>query len=142
MHGDVVYKNDKNELFTIGNAYTTCNLAHPHFRIISHKAKAIPNDKIVTGPFYMELNDVPLPLGFAFGMFPSPRKSASGILVPSYGEEARRGFFLRNGGYYFDINDYIKLALTGDLYSKGSSAFYINSSYRKRYAYTGSVNFS
>ncbi|HEY5690765.1 MAG TPA: putative LPS assembly protein LptD [Cyclobacteriaceae bacterium] len=142
IHGDVVYKNDKNELFTIGNAYTTCNLSHPHFRIISHKAKAIPNDKVVTGPFYMELNDVPLPLGFAFGMFPSPRKSASGILVPSYGEEARRGFFLRNGGYYFDINDYIKLALTGDLYSKGSSAFYINSSYRKRYAYTGSLNFS
>lgn len=142
MHGDVVYKNDKNELFTIGNAYTTCNLAHPHFRIISHKAKAIPNDKIVTGPFYMELNDVPMPLGFAFGMFPSPRKSASGILVPSYGEEARRGFFLRNGGYYFDFNDYIKLALTGDLYSKGSSAFYVNSSYRKRYAYTGNINFS
>ncbi len=142
MHGEVVYKNDKNELFTIGNAYTTCNLAHPHFRIISHKAKAIPNDKIVTGPFYMELNDVPLPLGFAFGMFPSPRKSASGILVPSYGEEARRGFFLRNGGYYFDINDYIKLALTGDLYSKGSSAIYVNSTYRKRYAYTGSFNFS
>lgn len=142
VHGDVVYKNDKNELFTIGNAYTTCNLAHPHFRIISHKAKAIPNDKIVTGPFYMELLDVPLPLGFAFGMFPAQRQSASGIIVPSYGEEVRRGFFLKHGGYYFDISDYIKVALTGDLYSKGSSAMYINSIYRKRYAYNGSLNFS
>lgn len=142
VHGDVVFKNDKNELFTIGNAYTTCNLAHPHFRIVSHKAKAIPNDKIVTGPFYMELNDVPLPLGFAFGMFPAQKKSASGIMVPSYGEEARRGFFLKNGGYYFDISDYVKLAVTGDLYSKGSSALYINSMYRKRYAHNGSLNFS
>lgn len=142
VHGEVVYKNDKNELFTIGNAYTTCNLAHPHFRIVSHKAKAIPNDKIVTGPFYMELNDVPLPLGFAFGMFPAQKKSASGIMVPSYGEEARRGFFLKNGGYYFDISDYVKLAVTGDLYTKGSSALYINSMYRKRYAHNGSINFS
>ncbi|MGE0589338.1 MAG: putative LPS assembly protein LptD [Cyclobacteriaceae bacterium] len=142
MHGDVVYKNDKNELFTIGNAYTTCDLAHPHFRIISHKAKAIPNDKIVTGPFYMELNDVPTPFGFAFGMFPSQRKSASGIIVPSYGEEGRRGFFLRGGGYFFDINDYIKLGITGDLYSKGSSAVYINSTYNKRYAYNGNFNIS
>ncbi len=142
MHGEVVFKNDKNELFTIGNAYTTCNLAHPHFRIISGKAKAIPGDKIVTGPFYMELNDVPTPFGFAFGMFPSQKKSASGIIVPSYGEERRRGFFIRNGGYYFDLNDYIKMELTGDLYSKGSSAVYLNSIYRKRYAYDGNFNLS
>ncbi|HCM76751.1 MAG TPA: hypothetical protein DIS90_10240, partial [Cytophagales bacterium] len=97
LHGDVVYKNEKNELFTIGNAYTTCDLAHPHFRIISKKVKAIPGDKMVSGPFYMEFNDVPTPLGFAFGIFPAPRKSASGILIPSYGEERRRGFFLRQG---------------------------------------------
>ncbi len=142
MHGEVVFKNDKNELFTVGNAYTTCNLAHPHFRIISQKAKAIPNDKIVTGPFYMELSDVPLPLGFAFGMFPAQKKSASGILVPSYGEERRRGFFLRNGGYYLDLSEYMKISLTGDLYSRGSSAFYVNSIYRKRYAYDGNFNFS
>lgn len=142
MHGEVVFKNDKNELFTLGNAYTTCNLAHPHFRIISRKAKAIPGDKIVTGPFYMEFNDVPTPLGFAFGIFPSQRQSASGILVPSYGEERRRGFFLKNGGYYFDISDYVKVALTADIFSKGASALYLNSNYRKRYAYNGTFNFS
>lgn len=142
MHGGVVYKNEKNELFTINNAYTTCNLTHPHFQIISRRAKAIPGDKIVSGPFYMEFNDVPTPLGFAFGIFPSPKKSASGILVPSYGEERLRGFFLKNGGYYFDINEYIKLGVTGDLYSSGSSALYVNSNYSKRYHYGGAFNFT
>lgn len=142
IHGDKVYKNDKNELFSINNAYTTCNLAHPHFRIISKKSKAIPGDKIISGPFYMEFNDVPTPLGFAFGMFPQPRKSASGIIFPTYGEEKVRGFFLRGGGYFFDISEYVKLGITTDLYSKGSNGMQVNSSYRKRYRYTGNVSFS
>jgi hypothetical protein len=142
IHGDKVYKNNRNELFSINNAYTTCDLAHPHFRIISKKSKAIPGDKIVSGPFYMEFMDVPTPLGFAFGIFPQQRKSQSGILVPTYGEEKRRGFYLRNGGYYFDINDYVKMGITGDLYSKGSSALALNSIYRKRYAYSGSFAFN
>jgi hypothetical protein len=142
IHGEQVYKNAKNELFTIGNAYTTCDLADPHFRIISRKAKAIPGDKIVSGPFYMEFNHVPTPLGFAFGIFPSQRKSASGIIVPSYGEEQIRGFFLRRAGYYFDINDYVKLSLTADLYSKGSTGLYLTSTYISRYKYSGNVAFS
>lgn len=142
MHGGVVYKNEQNELFTINNAYTTCNLPEPHFQIISKRAKAIPGDKIVTGPFYMEFNGVPTPFGFAFGLFPSPKKSASGILVPSYGEEGRRGFFLKKGGYYFDINDYVKLSLTADIFSKGASALYLNTIYRKRYHYSGNFNFT
>ena len=142
LHGKAVFKNEKNELLSLRNAYTTCNLAHPHYQIIASKAKAIPGDKMVVGPFHMEVNDVPLPLGFAFGIFPSPRKSASGIIVPIYGEEKNRGFFMRNGGYFFDINDYFKLQLTGDLYSKGSSAIYVNSNYRKRYRHSGSFNFS
>ncbi len=142
MAGSKVYKNDKNELFTINNTYTTCDLKDPHFRIISKKAKAIPGDKIVTGPFYMEFNHVPTPLGFAFGMFPSQRQSASGIIVPEYGEEQRRGFFLRNAGYFFDISDYIKLTLTADVYSKGSTAVKINTVYNNRYKYTGAFNFA
>ncbi len=142
LHGEAVFKNEKNELFSIGNAYTTCDLAHPHFRVIAKRTKAIPGDKLVTGPVYMEFNDVPTPLGFLFGIFPNQRKSASGIIVPVYGEERRRGFFLRRGGYFFDINDYMKLTLTGDIYSKGSSAINITSNYNKKYAYTGSFNFS
>lgn len=142
LHGQAVMKTNKDELLSVRNAYTTCNLAHPHYQIIATKAKAIPGDKMVVGPFYMAMNDVPIPLGFPFGIFPSPRSSASGIIVPSYGEEKNRGFFLRNGGYFFDISDYIKVTLTGDIYSKGSSALYLNSNYNKRYKYTGNFNFS
>lgn len=142
LHGNAVFKNDKNELLSIRNAYTTCNLAHPHYQIMASRAKAIPGDKMVVGPFHMEFNDVPLPLGFAFGIFPSPRSSASGIIVPSYGEENNRGFFLRRGGYFFDINDYFKLNLTGDIYSKGSWAVFTDINYRKRYRYSGAFNFS
>ncbi|MBK5278643.1 MAG: LPS-assembly protein LptD [Bacteroidia bacterium] len=142
LYGDVVYKNEKNEILSKRNAYTTCNLEDPHYKIISQKSKAIPGDKVITGPFYMEFNGVPTPLGFGFGMFPSPRKSASGIIMPKYGEERNRGFFLRNGGYFFDINEYIKLAVTGDVYAKGSAALYVNSSYSKRYHRSGNFNFS
>ena len=142
LHGDIVFKNDKGELLSLGNSYTTCNLEHPHFLIRATKTKAIPKDKIVAGPFYLVFNDIPLPIGFLFGMFPSPQRSASGIIVPSYGEERRRGFNLRGGGYFFDISEYMKLALTGDIYSKGGHALYANSSYMKRYKYTGTVNFA
>ncbi len=142
LHGNLVYKNEKGELLSLHNSYTTCNLEHPHFRIVATKTKAIPDDKIVAGPFYMEFNDIPLPAGFLFGMFPAPKRSASGIIVPSYGEEKRRGFNLRGGGYFFDINEYMKLALTGDIYSKGGHAVYVNSNYVKRYKYNGTVNFA
>lgn len=142
LHSDAAFKNEKNEILSIRNSYTTCNLEHPHFRIRATKTKAIPDDKIVAGPFYLEFNDIPLPAGFLFGMFPAQRESKSGIIFPSYGEERRRGFNLRQGGYFFDISDYIKLSLTGDLYSKGGHAVYVNSNYMKRYAYNGAFNFS
>ncbi|MBT1705543.1 putative LPS assembly protein LptD [Chryseosolibacter indicus] len=142
LHSGTAFKNEKNEIFSINNSYTTCNLEHPHFRIRATKTKAIPDDKIVAGPFYLEFNDIPLPAGFLFGMFPAQRESKSGIIFPSYGEERRRGFNFRNGGYFFDISEYIKLAVTGDIYSKGSHALYVNSNYMKRYAYNGSFNFS
>jgi hypothetical protein len=142
LHGETVFKNEKNELLSLKNSYTTCSLEHPHFRIRSTKTKAIPDDKIVSGPFYMEFNDIPLPIGFLFGMFPAQRESKSGIIMPSYGEDKTRGFSLRRGGYYFDISEYFKLALTADLYSKGGYAVYVQSPYLKRYKYNGNLNFS
>jgi hypothetical protein len=138
--GAAAFKNEKNELLSLNNSYTTCNLEHPHFVIRATKTKAIPNDKIVSGPFYIEFNDIPLPIGFLFGMFPAQRESASGLLFPAYGEERRRGFNLRNGGYFFDISDYMKLSLTGDIYSKGGHAIYAVSNYIKRYKYNGNFN--
>ncbi len=142
LQSTAAFKNEKNEILSVNNSYTTCNLEHPHFRIIATKTKAIPDDKIVAGPFYVEFNGIPLPAGFLFGMFPAQRESKSGIIFPSYGEERRRGFNLRNGGYFFDISDYVKLAITGDIYSKGALALNANSSYVKRYKYNGSLRFS
>lgn len=142
LHGETVLKNDQDEILSLHNSYTTCNLTHPHFRIRSTKTKAIPNDKIVSGPFHLEILDVPTPLGFAFGMFPAPKKSSSGIIMPTYGEEARRGFYLRDGGYFFDISEYLKIRVTGDIYSKGSYGLNVSNSYSKRYHYNGSFNLS
>lgn len=143
LHGDVVFKNEKNELLSKRNSYTTCNLEHPHFEILSTKTKAIPNDKIVSGPFYFQFNNIPLyPLGFLFGMFPAQRESKSGIIFPSYGEERLRGFSLRGLGYFFDISDFVKLSVRGDIYSKGGYTFNIDAPYNKRYHYSGGLNFS
>lgn len=142
LASEAAFKNENNEILSIRNSYTTCNLEHPHFRIRATKTKAIPDDKIVAGPFYLEFNDIPLPAGFLFGMFPAKRSSSSGIIFPSYGEQKRRGFNLSGGGYFFDINEYVKLTVTGDIYSKGGHALQIMSPYIKKYAYSGSVNFA
>ncbi len=142
LHANAAFKNEKNEILSINNSYTTCNLEHPHFRIKSTKTKAIPDDKIVSGPFYLEFNDIPLPAAFLFGMFPAKQEATSGIIFPSFGEEKRRGFNLRGGGYFFDISEYVKLTVTGDIYSRGGHALNASSNYMKRYAYNGAVNFS
>lgn len=142
MHGEDVKKNEEDELFIKGGKYSTCNLADPHFFIESDKIKVIPGNKIVTGPFNLKFREIPTPLWGPFGMFPQPKHQASGIIFPSYGEEQRRGFFLRDAGYYFAFNDYIDLRLTGDLYSKGGHAVSANSNYRKRYKFSGSFNFA
>ncbi len=142
LTSEAAFKNEKDEVLSIRNSYTTCNLEHPHFRIRATRTKAIPDDKIVAGPFYMEFNDIPIPAGFLFGMFPAKRSSSSGIIFPSYGEERRRGFNLRQGGYFFDINEYVKLTVTGDIYSKGGHALQVISPYVKKYHYSGSVNFA
>jgi len=140
MHGTKVYKNQFDELFISKARYTTCNLAEPHFYIESKKLKVIPDEKVISGPFYIRIMDIPTPLGFLFGMFPVPRKKSSGIIVPSYGEEKRRGFFLKNGGYYFAISDYMDLQLMGEIYSKGSWGLNMATSYTKRYKYGGRLN--
>ena len=142
MHGEDVKKNEFDELFITGGKYSTCNLADPHFFIESDKIKVIPGNKIVTGPFNLKFREIPTPLWGPFGMFPQPKRKASGIIFPSYGEEQRRGFFLRDAGYYFAFNDYVDLRLTGDIYSKGATGLNATSNYRKRYKFSGGLNFS
>ena len=128
----------------INGRYTTCDEHdHPHFYIKMTKAKVRPGKDIVTGPAYLVIEDVPLfPIGLPFGFFPFSSTYSSGIIMPTYGDEMARGFNLRNGGYYFAISDYVDLALTGEIYTKGSWGLAARSSYRKRYKYSGSVDAS
>tara|TARA_B100000686_G_scaffold196160_1_gene203040 strand:- start:6905 stop:9466 length:2562 start_codon:yes stop_codon:yes gene_type:complete len=142
MQGEDVKKNEQDELFIHEAKYTTCNLANPHFHISSKKIKVIPGKKVVSGPFHLKFGNVPTPLGFIFGMFPQPKKTVSGIIMPNYGEEKMRGFYLRDGGYYFALNDNLDLRLTGDIYSKGSYGLTLGTNYKKRYAYSGSLRFN
>ena len=144
VFGNTVKKNEKNEVFISKGWYTPCDCEPgetPDLYIKSSKLKVVPGELIVSGPFNLVITDIPTPLGLPFGIFPMPRRQNSGIVVPTYGEERRRGFFLKNGGYYFDINEYVNLTLLGEIYSKGSYGFSIISDYRKRYAYNGGLNF-
>ena len=123
--------------------YSTCdNHEHPHFYFKLTKGKARPGKNVVAGPSYLVLADVPMPIGLPFGFFPFNKSYSSGIIMPKYGEETQRGFYLREGGYYFAFNDYVDLAITGDWYSLGSWGVNARSSYRKRYRYNGNLNLS
>lgn len=122
--------------------YTTCNLVKPHYYIKASKVKFIQDKQVASGPFQVYFDDVPTPLGFFYGLFFIPRPKISGILPPKLGEDPRRGFFLKGGGYYFYFNDYIDLALRGTLYSKGSSSFSAQSNYKKRYGYAGELSYA
>ncbi|MFO8001247.1 MAG: putative LPS assembly protein LptD [Marinilabilia sp.] len=122
--------------------YTTCNNHdHPHFYLNMTKAKVIPGEKIITGPTYLVLEDVIMPVAIPFGFVPSTSTYSSGFIIPSYGEESNRGFFLREGGYYWAANDYFDFSLTGDIYTNGSWGTRVTSRYKKRYKYSGNFNF-
>lgn len=136
-------KLEDNTFLMKNGKYTTCdNHEHPHFYLNLTKAKVKPKDYIVAGPAYLVIEDVPLPLALPFGFFPFTEKYSSGILMPTFGEETSRGFYLKNGGYYLAINDYCDLALRGDIYTKGSWAISAVSQYRKRYKFSGHINLS
>lgn len=138
---DKAKKNADDTFFMCDGKYTTCdNHEHPHFYMMLTKAKVRPKKNVVTGPAYLVIEGLPLPLAIPFGFFPFSEKYSSGILMPSYGDDMDRGFNLRNGGYYFAINDNIDLAVTGEIYTKGSWGLAARSSYKKRYKYTGSFD--
>ncbi|MBD0255733.1 MAG: LPS-assembly protein LptD [Cytophagales bacterium] len=141
VHGTRVFKDEEDNLYIRNALYTTCNLEHPHFHIAANKIKVVKDKQIVTGPFNLVINDIPTPLGFAFGMFPYSQTRKSGIIVPTYGEEPReRGYFLRNGGYYWAVNDNISLSFLGEIYSRGGWGLNMRSQYVKKYAYNGNFD--
>jgi hypothetical protein len=122
--------------------YTTCDDPHPDFYIALSRAKVRPGRDVVFGPAYLVVADVPLPLAIPYGFFPFTKSYSSGFIMPTYGDENDRGFYLRDGGYYFAINDKIDLKLLGEIYTKGSWGISAASNYRKRYRYSGSFFFS
>ncbi len=142
LHGETTKRHENEHLHVRGGKYTSCDHEHPHFYIALTRAKVIPDDKVISGPAYLVIEDIPLPLAVPFGFFPNKPERKSGILFPTYGEEASRGFYLRGGGYYMHINDYIDLRLEGDIYSLGSWAANAASNYRVRYRYNGSFRFA
>ena len=138
LHGQKVKKLDDNSINVLHGQYTTCNNEeHPHFSFRFKKSKVIPDDKIITGPAYMEIEGMPTPLGLPFGYFPNKMGKKSGIIIPTYGESSNRGFYLENGGYYFGISDYVDLSITGDIYSRGSWGVSPKLRYSKRYKFSG-----
>jgi hypothetical protein len=143
VHSELTKKISKDEFILEKGKYTTCDADHPHFYLRMTRAKVISNKKIITGPAYMVLEDFPIyfPM-IPFGYFPNSTKYTSGILIPTYGEEQQRGFFLRDGGYYWAANEHFDLALRGDIYSKGSWAAKVHTTYKTRYRYNGSLDFS
>ena len=143
VHSELTKKIGKDEFILRRGIYTTCDAEHPHFYLRMTKAKVISNKKIITGPAYMVLEDFPIyfPL-IPFGYFPTTSTYSSGILIPTYGEEQTRGFFLRDGGYYWAANDNFDLALRSDIFSKGSWAVKVRSNYVVRYKYNGSFDFA
>ena len=127
-----------NEINVKGMTYSTCNLPHPHYGL--YITKGIVTDKqIITGPVYLKIEDIPLPLGLPFAFFPKPNEKNSGVIVPTVGDDYTRGFFLQNGGYYLNLNDYWDAKILGTFYTRGSYGASVTSSYKKRYKYTGNI---
>lgn len=140
LHGEKIKRMDDNSINIRSGGYTTCDLRdHPHYQFRFTKAKVIPDDKIVTGPIYMTISDIPLPLALPFAMIPNTKGKKSGIVIPTYGESANRGFYLENGGYYWAINDNYDLQVLGDIYTRGSWGIKPTFRYNKRYRFNGNI---
>ena len=136
--GEKVFKNEKDEFLVKNGRFTTCNIPdHPHFFIQASKIKVIPDDKIVTGPANLWIEDVPTPLAVPFGIFPNTTSRQSGVMFPTYGESPGRGFFLMDGGYYFGINEYFDASIRGDIFSRGGWGLKAGTSYNYKYHYNG-----
>lgn len=143
LTGGQTKKTEDDYYYVQNGRYTTCDDHEcPHFYFQLTKAKVKPKSNIVTGPAYLVVAGLPLPLAVPFGYFPFSEKYASGIIVPTFGEDWNRGFYLSDGGYYFAINDNVDLALTGEVYTKGSWGISGQSTYTKRYKYSGNISFN
>ena len=130
-------RTDDGTLYLQHARYTTCDAKHPHFYVKLSRAKVRPGKESIFGPAYLVVADVPLPLAIPYGFIPINKKYSSGFIMPTYGDETIRGFYLRDGGYYFALSDYMDLKVLGEIYTKGSWGLSGETNYRKRYRYNG-----
>lgn len=142
LYSEEAKKGKDNELYLRRGRYTTCDEEHPHFYIALSKAKVHTGKDVFSGPAWLVVEDVPLPIAIPFAYFPFTSKYSSGFIMPSYGDENSRGFYLRDGGYYFAVNDYWDLKITGEIFTKGSWGLGAQTTYKKRYKYSGNFYFN
>lgn len=142
LYSEESKRGDNNELYLRHGRYTTCDEEHPHFYIALSRAKVHPGKDVFSGPAWLVVEDVPLPIAIPFAYFPFTSKYSSGFIMPSYGDENSRGFYLRDGGYYFAVNDNWDLKLTGEIFTKGSWGLGAQTTYKKRYKYSGNFYFN
>ena len=139
MTSELSKRDGKGDMHLYHGRYTTCDQPHPDFYFAMSRAKVRPGKDVVFGPTYLVVADVPLPFAIPYGFFPFTKSYSSGFIMPTYGDETSRGFYLRDGGYYFAISDKMDLKLIGEIYTKGSWGITATSNYRKRYRYNGSI---
>lgn len=142
LHAQTTKMQPNKEIHIANGKFTTCNADHPHFYMELTKAKVIPDKAIVSGPFYFVVSDIPLPIGLPFGYFPNQKNRTSGIILPTFTEEKRRGFGLERGGFYWAASDYADLTIISEIWSSGSWGVDLSSNYKKRYKYSGNFNLS
>lgn len=138
--GDTVLMDKENNVYIKDGTFCPCEDIDDGTYIKSKRIKVVPGKKVVTGPFNLYVADLPTPLGFAFGYFPMPKEKSSGIIFPQYGEQPSRGFFIKDGGYYWAVNDYVGAAFTGEVYSNGGYGLASKINYKKRYRYSGNLS--
>ena len=138
LQSEISKRNANGDIYLQHGRYTTCDKKHPDFYIALSRGKVRPGKDVTFGPAYLVVADVPLPLAIPYGFFPFTKSYSSGFIMPTYGDENNRGFYLRDGGYYFAINDKWDLKLLGEIYTKGSWGVSAASNYNKRYRYSGS----
>ena len=140
LHGDKIKKMDDGKINIRSGSFTTCSdPEHPHYEFHFNKAIVIPDDKIVAKMLYVKIEETPLPVAIPFALIPNSKTRRSGLIIPSFGESANRGFYFENGGYYWAINDYMDFQLIGDIYTRGSWALKPTYRYVKRYKFNGSL---
>lgn len=143
LHGDKIKKMDDGKINIHSGSFTTCNnREHPHFEFHFNKAIVIPDDKIVAKVLFAKIEETPIPIAIPFALIPNSKGQRSGIIIPSFGESANRGYYFENGGYYWAINDYMDLQLIGDIYTRGSWALKPTFRYVNRYKFSGTLDAS